>query len=813
VTQKTRFLACAILFGQLFAIPISVSAQCLVDENLSLSCQGDETENSFVIDGTVIETVRPLGKFDTIELRGEITPGAGETGIEDSDGGFIVTGDGLTTTIEIFTDNADGIVALGDGDVFVDGLTIETINDGAGIGKNGTGDLTVTNSNITSQNGDGIIVLDGSDVVVKDSVVTSYDDGIHAAGNGDVLVESSEINASGHAIVAEDEGDVFVTDGSVILSEGIGIYNQKEGNVIVSDSTVGSINRIAIRQVESGDVIVRNSLIYSEDDYGISASDDGDVYVESSTVYSLTDDGINETSDGSVTVIGSFIHSQGDGENHNGIREFGAGDVIVIESEVYAGTGAAINENGEGGVTVIGSRVYGIAGPAIRLLDGGDLIIRDSSVYTESDSVAAIDHVGSGDTLMFDNSRISGAIALTSDGVGNRYKFLAGTVIDGELQFTSTDNSINFGPGYSAALTAGVMPATIVSDNPFVVAGDTVAVVDVTGFATADEVLADTSRTVAGTLEDRLSSIRREGGGTAGFGADLEPEAASPQPPQQVALHAGWWSTGFGMTRDQRQHGVVAAYDHSLAGGLVGYDWTVRPDLIAGVFGGYVQGHAQSADASFQSDMSSWIGGAYFSGASAPDFWNLSLAGGVTGFETYRLVNNNLAVGGLETADADYHGIWFSPSLKFGRDFIALNGMLTPSARIRYAGLLLDDYSESGSLAAMTVDGRSAHVLEARAELAYRFAPVARHDGHWRAGLRAGVEGIFNWGENVEAVLLGMPVVFAAGRDDSVARGYAGADAEFDTAGGFRFKMGIEAGIDTAEALTLSGQIGISLPF
>jgi hypothetical protein len=710
---------------------------------------------------------------------------------------FITVLTGLAFTLSALQVNAqctvDGNTAPAscDGDgtpntIFIDGTVNETVNTDAGLDNV----EIVSPGEIAPPSGDdGIFDSDGGVTVFGNGSILTTDGGhgIHAIGSGDVTVEGVDISASG--------------------SGGEGILEEGDGSVIVRNATVSSMDAEAIEERGSGSVHITNSTVFSNGNWGVQEEDAGDVYVTNSTVYSTDNWGITEEEEGDVVVRNSTVYST---ENY-GLRERDAGDVIVTGSTVYSLDNYAITSSGSGDIVIRNSTVYSTGNDTVDLFsDTGDVSIFGSRVYTTDAGSAALDHSGSGNTLIFANSHISGDFAIDHSGDDNLFRILSGTIVEGAIDIDGTGNVFDFGPGYNGALTFDTPPDGFQSDNPFAVSGNTVAVVDITGFAVADEIISDMTRSILGTVEQRMGVYDKASNTHLnGFGADLAPEFADPAAPIKTVTSTGWWGSGFGGMREAHENDPVLSFDHEFLGGMVGYDWSLASGVV-GLFGGYAAGEAHSEYDIYHSDMSSWFGGGYYNRRSGDTFYDYTLFGGVTGFDSARLVNNNQVPGGVEFADADYHGWWISPSLRMGHDFASPGGVVTPSARLRYTGLFLDDYDESGSLAALSVEDRDVHIVELRGELAYRF--IGSTD-NWSGRLRTGVDGIFNFGDGVDATLLGTAISFDANEDEAITRGYLGADATFDARGGLRFTAGVEAGYDTTGAFDLSGQATIAVAF
>ncbi len=305
--------------------------------------------------------------------------------------------------------------------------------------------------------------------------------------------------------------------------------------------------------------------------------------------------------------------------------------------------------------------------------------------------------------------------------------------------------------------------------------------------------LADTTRAMAGAVDGRLAALRATGG--------------LPGPGGQL------WATPFGGYRDQAGTAFTTGFEYGFGGLVGGYDRAVSDTTLLGLFGGFTAGETSSDRAVARIDAIGAFGGGYLSHGFGRAFVDLSVAAGVMMHDSERTIANNLVAGGLETATADYDGLFVTPALTFGLDTTVGATVLTPSLRLRYAGLALDGYHETGSVAALAIDERQVHVVELRGQLQAALAGGELDGGAWNLRVRAGVDGIFHWGDEVDAVLLGQGLSFDAGEDDAVARGFLGAEAAFLTVGGALLTAGVEFGYDTAEAFTADGRLGVNLRF
>ncbi|TIW15542.1 MAG: autotransporter outer membrane beta-barrel domain-containing protein, partial [Mesorhizobium sp.] len=194
-------------------------------------------------------------------------------------------------------------------------------------------------------------------------------------------------------------------------------------------------------------------------------------------------------------------------------------------------------------------------------------------------------------------------------------------------------------------------------------------------------------------------------------------------------------------------------------------------------------------------------------------FAEAAFVAGVLQERSRRHVANNLVLGGIETARADFNGVFLSPSVTLGMRLPVTAGTLIPSVRLRYAGLFFDDYTETGSDGDLAVSRRDVNVFEARGQLALALAPVSTPSQAWQTKLRTGVDAIAQNSDDVSATLLGQDISFPAGGEQFVLRGFAGADVAAEVGAGMTLNAGFEAGYGTDNAFTVRGQARLSKAF
>lgn len=525
---------------------------------------------------------------------------------------------------------------------------------------------------------------------------------------------------------------------------------------------------------------------------------------------------------GSISTMGFLAHGIfSEGANAQ-ISNSGSISTTGINGRGIASNGADAQVSNSGSISTMGSFAYGIYSnrPNAEISNSGSI------------STTRITAFGIWSTVNSTNAKISNsgsiislnADAIRMEGTNATLNLLAGSVIQGGIRFTSAGTArLNVGPGLNTYHALTGVPATInVNGMALADAGNAVrignilAVVDPTGFAVTDEVVTDLTRSITGSVEGHLAAQRACYGDNRVAMGDMSVSPVADLPPVQMreTCGTGLWGSLHGGYSDMQATDATSGSEHGFGGLVVGYDRALSVATTGGLFGGFAKGEVTTPNEAFYNDMLTAYGGAYLSHVTGSGlFFDLSVTAGVVMNDTERLVGNNQVAGGLETATAEYGGFLFSPSLKVGVDQGIGGSMLTPSVRVRYAGLYLDGYEESGSAAALAVGDRDVHVVEVRGELALALATKEVESGFWHTQIKGGVDGIFNWGDDVNSSLLGNNLAFATGDEDSIVRGFGGAEAVFTSHGGTQFTAGFEIGYDSAETFTADARMGVNVSF
>jgi Autotransporter beta-domain len=439
------------------------------------------------------------------------------------------------------------------------------------------------------------------------------------------------------------------------------------------------------------------------------------------------------------------------------------------------------------------------------ILDGADGVFVNRGLIETTDvgsSGILVGYDGDGTTIS-NSGRIISSLDPSSEAIGIGFgaddvtlELLAGSVIQGQLNVAGTNSHINIGHGVNTALTFNFFNSVNLLDsvtldtaeNPYATRGGLLAVVDPAALSTFDEILADISGGFAGALENRSASLR-----------------------QGVRGNEAWIKTVNGYREKPINHSG-AGFTNLLTGIVAGVDTDVSFATRAGVFAGFSVGEMETNTRSQTLDYQNFAAGAYSHFGAEEVFLDLSVTGGVVNFNSERQLLNNLVLGGIEHATAELNGGWISPAATAGVHFAAGSNVVTPSLRARYAGLLLEDFGETGSAANLRVSGNNSHIVELRGQVAVTLAPFAFYGGDVETVFRAGIDGSFRNQSSIDGDLLGQSLRLVDSNHRSAARGFVAVDANYSLANGWQVDGSMELGIDSDDGFTAAGVIGINIP-
>ncbi|MBI3700648.1 MAG: autotransporter outer membrane beta-barrel domain-containing protein [Afipia sp.] len=523
-------------------------------------------------------------------------------------------------------------------------------------------------------------------------------------------------------------------------------------------------------------------------------------------------------------------------------------------SFVNFGTVDVSNAPGFGQVVVVGS------------LDG------NASAYNAGRIIGEIDVTGGNfgtatlsNAGLIDGSR-TGGVALdmfqTDATVQSVLNLLPGSRIigriglnDGTPFFGTAPTTVNFysGGDMSSVTTFGLTcgcggtigglidtgaPVNVFGGAPFVIFGNTVAILDPTSFAVQDKNVADFSHTISSMVTSRLNNPAPMSGGSTPIGfapsgnvaVDMARDAFAgisslnyastdrvlfSNPSVTAKDGTSVWAQGFAGQRIQDADAPTLRSVNNFYGGTLGADKKFRPDLrVGGLLGA---GSIKSTVDMNSGDTTSNIvfGGIYGRYAMNQAFFDFALLGGHSNNDLRRNMTNNLAPGGFETASASYDGWFVSPEIAYGvRMPIAANITMTPTGRVRYLAAGFGGYQESGSTNNLTVASRTSHNFEERGEVTFTHTSVPVPSQRMQISGTLGVLALQRAGDTtVNTILLGQSLPFAAPGKNDVFGGYAGVGFDWRHISGWTVFGAAEYTATTDSSRTATAKGGVKVAF
>jgi uncharacterized protein with beta-barrel porin domain len=859
VRRWMRIIALAVLLVPLFMIERAAAA-CTPTapvSNANIVCSGDVDNQQG--GGTGYGTANDNNNTYRIEAGANVH--AFSFGIETGDGG-VVTNFGTIEGInsaglragDVTVSNSSGATITGFNAITAS--TLDLTNAGTIVSKLGGHGIDVTTANVSNSGAITGIGLDAMGINGATVTVTSNAGTIAGVGLNTIGINGITVNIASNAgtISGESRGisavNVAITNAGTIKATGAGV------NVAIqaSKGTIANVGEISgSRGIEVTEVSVSNSGSISGEVLGIFANNatvmnSGLIAAATGGIAVATSSAINLNNSGTIRAVGSassgvLVGSGGTIFNSGSIVADGAaifhpggGDKVLAITNMASGTimgAAGILSAGTVDVTNLGTISGTVAGGSVAVganfvnVSNGGFIVGTTGIQSN----------GAANIVNFGTITGTGGTAIKLSSDADTLTLLPGSRINGVVDFGFGADvvNVNLAPLSSkvSSLTSISLPTFInfngtINTNvssggfngPSVVSGMTLATLDPTALAQTDRTLMDFTGGVSSLVEGRLSS------GASGAGSNMMAMAYAPETvqagPFTKAPRSLWtdpapitvWANSFGGQRIQDETASTLRATSTAWGGAIGIDRKVQPNWLVGAFLGGGQGGLSVALNSQSVDTNYVFAGAYSRFEWAAQFLNFTIQGGNADNRSRRLVLNNAAVGGMETASANYSGWYISPEVAYGYKLDIGNGYrLTPTARLRYVAGRFDSYSETGSAQGLSVGGRTLQDFEERAEVDLsRVTSLA--GGELKANVHGGVIALQRVGDtNINSVLLGQNLSFVTPGSRSTVGAVAGFGFDYRTGQNVSVFGAVEGMVMSDQSRTGTAKGGVRVAF
>lgn len=720
---------------------------------------------------------------------------------ESSDAIYATTGTGdiVTTVNDVTTKrsgsygiyntvNGVGNVTITANDVNVEGPGVSGV-----IARTKTGTVTVSAHDV-STNGNGAVGIDaqvqtsGSSIVSANSVATMGDgsEGIisKAAGTGSSTVTVASVTTTGLGAQAINSSAATGTNtirAGYVQTDGLGAegisatvatgtndieltegLTKANGGDVISAWVTGSGTNLA----HIGDVTTLGDG--ADVFYGHFLSGSNEVHVDGALVTSgaggkgVWAEGVNGNNlvdvEGSIVTRGSSAYGvqaaiSGAGDNtiavDGSIETWGNGSIGVLATTAAGDNFVTIT----GSITTHGDGAHGVLA---QLSGSGDNVITNYGTVTTAGANAYAlyaDPPSPGTTNTINN--YGSAISLDSyaikfdDSDLNTLNMYAGSVLVGavDLQYLDVLN-IETSPTMSvfwdfSSLPDGVVP-TVTGGSPYV-------------FNATDKTFATIDPGTVATISPAMLADYAQMAATL-FGRTGEP---------------GAWFRHYGGTMSyDGANGSATQHDVQLSGAAMGVD----VDGDAGRSYGAIMGYGTGA-IDFTNDLpassADGVEGMFVGLRASQDLegWTvgLSVTGGINNHTHSRVVNDSTNLDpdtlGTALASAEYRGWWLDPRLELAHELQFDGGLvLTPRLSASYAAEYVDAYTETGTVAPMSVASRTVAMGQLEASIA-----AEQQFGDLQLSAEIGYRYRTDFSEAAEVTLIGEAIELSSDFGDSSA--------------------------------------------
>lgn len=509
------------------------------------------------------------------------------------------------------------------------------------------------------------------------------------------------------------------------------------------------------------------------------------------------------TSSVDCTGSNSFILNTGlittTGSGVIGIRNTGLDTVIINTGSIFTSGGSmsdGMQISGDNvSITNSGSIIStGFSSDGIRHDGGANAVIRNSGLILATQAFSDGISSSSDDVHIINSGTIKSSEAFAvifNGGLRANLSLLRGSNLQGRVGYFDHPLSLNVERGLNLALTFDDTSPGLITrgvDAPFILAGNTIGVVDPTGFAMQADVVADLSDTILnGIYRHRFCCCHSS------------------------CSYRDFWIQGIGSYRNRRHNHDYVGYENWQGGFLIGYDRSASIGSFD-IFAGMVVNQAEVDQYTQEASINSYICGLTYESSFCGTFLGLAIAVGYLDWDNKRFVMNNLVSDGVETARAAFGGCFLSPEITLARRFPLLFCHPLFSFNLRYAGYFIGDYNEKGSATNLCVTHREVDLLTTRFELAL---PYGQSYGKccWSIESYVGAYGRYQvGGYRINSKLLGQSLEFNQEGPKNLGALLLGLRGT-QTFGCFNLFVNLEASFDTANSSRLLGEGGIGWKF
>ena len=525
-----------------------------------------------------------------------------------------------------------------------------------------------------------------TNVVLADDFIISS--AVTTTNGGDTLDGDDSITVTGDGSVTTtlDNEEALFSTGSlnVITNNGELATSGINAHGIYSTSTVNTATDI-MTIINTGNITTSGQSsygIYGLGDY-INVENTGTIMTSGADAHGILASGDSNTvtNSGDITVSGSkavgvFIVGDDTTTANTGTV---TANVTDTTSVIVAGDRNTLTNSGMIIASSVGSDGIKAAGNYNTITNSGTVTASDTGAY----GIAFIIDAGIGANT-FNTITNSGTViaengySIYMEGTDSTLNLEQGSVLVGDVYFSSNDATLNINTGSSAviqmdstSITPSETPGTInVLSGVYAVSDSTIYVAELSDYAAQDRVLSTQTRLVHNAVSDR----------------DVNEE--------------GRWNTASAVILNDSGNDSFSGYDGMLFSASLGLERTNQPSLFAGVSIDQIEG-----EDNFETDSLSAHLGMY-------DVWREAdyiLLAGLSYHNTTREQTNNTVSTGKEDASSNYVSLFVSPSLSYSN--LLLEGDLL---RLRYTGAYNSSHDFDFAEGDLTVEGRLTHQVEVR---------------------------------------------------------------------------------------------------